>query len=163
LHFSICIHGVNTANSIFYLNKAVSNCKQYMQWTYNATMSRVRATIVAMEEKYVLHILCMCSLSYPACNAHAPYCHLWPAPLHIVSPPHYLQYILFCVFCFIVLFCALFMCKCVLYYCHRVSTQLQLTNISISINGTIFGKKKVLNTKCVFWFSYNFCPKHISC
>ena len=33
----------------------------------------------------------------------------------------------------IVVFCVLFVCRCVLYYCHQVSTQLQLTNISISI------------------------------
>jgi len=40
-------------------------------------------------------------------------------------------FLLLCVFysvysVFIVLFYVLFVCKCVLYYCHRVSTQLQL-------------------------------------
>jgi hypothetical protein len=29
---------------------------------------------------------------------------------------------IFCVFCFIVLFCVVFVCKCVMYYCHRLST-----------------------------------------
>jgi hypothetical protein len=43
----------------------------------------------------------------------------------------YVLYVPFCVFCLIVLFCVLFVCKCVLDYCHRVSTQLHSTNISI--------------------------------
>jgi len=37
----------------------------------------------------------------------------------------------------VVLFCVLFVCKHVLYYCHWVSTQLQLTNISIFIYKTV--------------------------
>jgi len=39
------------------------------------------------------------------------------------------MYVPFYVFCFIVLFCVLFMCKFVVYYYHRTSTQLQLTDI----------------------------------
>jgi hypothetical protein len=29
---------------------------------------------------------CVCSLNYSACNAHAPYCHLWPARLYSIFP-----------------------------------------------------------------------------
>ena len=32
----------------------------------------------------------VCSLSYPACNANAPYCHLWPVRLCRIFP-HYLK------------------------------------------------------------------------
>jgi len=32
----------------------------------------------------------VCSLRYPACNAHGPYCHLWPARFHNILP-HYLK------------------------------------------------------------------------
>jgi len=28
--------------------------------------------------------VCVCSLSYPACNTHAPYCHLWPVCIYRV-------------------------------------------------------------------------------
>jgi len=29
---------------------------------------------------------CICSFRYPACNAHGPYCHLWPATLYNIFP-----------------------------------------------------------------------------
>jgi hypothetical protein len=63
--------------------------------------------------------VCVCSFRYLASKAHAPYFHLWPAPLYNIFP-HFLIY-----------------CR-------------------------IFEKKKLPNTKCVFWFSLHFRPKHYS-
>jgi hypothetical protein len=66
---------------------------KHRQCTYNVILRRVRLTICAVEEQKVLNILsvCVCSLSYPACKAHASYyiviCGL-SGSIHIF--PHYL-------------------------------------------------------------------------
>jgi len=49
-----------------------------------------------------------------------------------------LLYVLFYVPFVFVLFYVLFVRKCVLYHCHRVLTQLQLTNISYIISWFVF-------------------------
>jgi len=45
--------------------------------------------LVLQWEKAELHNMCVCSLRYAACDAHAPYCHLWSAPLYKIFP-HFL-------------------------------------------------------------------------
>jgi len=40
--------------------------------------------------KYYILSMYVCSLRYPAFNAHAPYCHLWSAPLYNIFP-HFLM------------------------------------------------------------------------
>jgi len=37
--------------------------------------------------KYYISWVCVCSLRYAACNAHAP-CHLWPVRLSNIFPPY---------------------------------------------------------------------------
>jgi hypothetical protein len=56
------------------------------QCTYDVTWRRVRAAIVAVEEQYYIFWVCLCSLRYPACNAHASYFHLWPVRLYYIFP-----------------------------------------------------------------------------
>jgi hypothetical protein len=60
------------------------------------------------------------------------------------------------VICFVlllfVLFYVLVVCKCVLYYCHQVTTQLQLTNIPYHINHWVLNKR--LEDVCVVWRPY---------
>ena len=67
-------------------NNRLKRSKQDRLCTCDVTLRRFRAIIVAVEKQWVLYNLsvCICNLSYPACNAHAPYCHLWPAPLYNV-------------------------------------------------------------------------------
>ena len=57
--------------------------------SHNVTFRRVRAITVALEKQYYIFCVCFCSLKYPACNANAPYCHLWPDWLYSICP-HYL-------------------------------------------------------------------------
>ena len=61
---------------------------------------------------------------YLAKTGHGPHSSLI-ALFHVLIV---LFYVFVCVDCVVHV---LFVCKCVLYYCHRVATQLQLTNISI--------------------------------
>ena len=70
----------------------LAGCQQGRQSTYNVTFKRVAATIVAVEKQYILHILSVFfCLSYPACNAHAPYCHLWLARLYNIFPHYFIS------------------------------------------------------------------------
>jgi hypothetical protein len=53
------------------------------QCTYNVKLRRVRATTVEWKSnEYYIIWVCVCSIRYPACNAQAPYCHLWPFRLY---------------------------------------------------------------------------------
>jgi hypothetical protein len=69
--------------------------KQERQRTYNVTLRRVRATIIAVEKssKYYMFLVCVCSLWYPACNAHATYWDLWSVRLYDICPYYLLLHI----------------------------------------------------------------------
>jgi hypothetical protein len=56
----------------------------------NVTLSSVHVTSAAVEKQLsVTYSECVCSLRYPACDAHAPYCHLWSVWFYSIFS-HYL-------------------------------------------------------------------------
>jgi len=69
--------------------RLVDNEQSYRRLQFGGIMGENRATVDAVEEQKVLHNLRVCRLRYPACNAPAPYCHQWPAPLYNIFL-HYL-------------------------------------------------------------------------
>jgi len=56
------------------------------QCTYKLTLRNIGQTIVVVEKQWILGV---CNLRNPACNTHAPYCHLWLNPFYNIFP-HYL-------------------------------------------------------------------------
>jgi hypothetical protein len=100
LHYTTWIWSIWTEASykkctIYIINKTGQHCGAFMQpllqWKSN---------------KYYIFWVRICSLRYLACNAHAPYCYVWPPWLYSIFP-HYLingtikkKYILLKIKCF---------------------------------------------------------------
>jgi hypothetical protein len=61
----------------------------------------------------------------------------------------------------IVLFHVLFVCKYVLYYCHRLSTQLQLTNISFRIRPSVLWGNSIWWPICATHTFYHCCHARV--
>jgi hypothetical protein len=62
----------------------------YRQCTYDATWDTfLQPLLLWKSNAYDIFWVCNCSHRYSGCNAHTPYCHLWPAWLygiiHIIS------------------------------------------------------------------------------
>ena len=93
---------------------------------YIYDISRLKVKVLPVEKavvlSYSLQSLTACSKTFPR---------IIPilGPIRHDSPLTGLFGVVLCIVCF-VSFCVLFLCKYVLYYCHRVENQLQLTNIS---------------------------------
>jgi hypothetical protein len=78
------MHGKTT------IKKVTIQVTQDSQCTYNVTRGAfVQPLLQWRSNKYYISRVCVCSLRYPACNAHAPFCNMWPVWLYN-SLPHYL-------------------------------------------------------------------------
>ena len=94
--------------------------------------------------EYYTTWVCVCSRRYPTCNAHAPYCYLWPAPLYNIFP-HYLI-------------------KGTIFEKKVIEQKLCVLSFSATFVWNVFYSKKnsvIYDQKCVLvfmWSTVNFCP-----
>jgi hypothetical protein len=78
---------VNSNLRVCYAFEMDLRIKQGRRCTYNVTLRRVRATIVAVGKQWVLLFRdCVCRLSYPVCNVYTPHCHMWTSPFYNILP-----------------------------------------------------------------------------
>jgi len=62
-----------------------------MQWTYKRN-TEARSCHHCCNKYFIFWVcVCVCSLRYPAWNAHAPYCHLWPVSLYCIFPRYLIK------------------------------------------------------------------------
>jgi hypothetical protein len=70
----------------------ISINKQERKRKYNAHSGALVQPLLQWKiSKYRILWVCVCSRRYPACNAHAPYCHLWPARLYNIFPHYFIN------------------------------------------------------------------------
>jgi len=82
-----------TDNVVQYSNNFIAGIKEERPAMYvwhNTVARSCNHCLQWKSSKYYIFWMCVCSLSYPACNAHEPYCHQWPARLYNIFFPHYL-------------------------------------------------------------------------
>jgi len=74
-------------NSVKIIQDIILRNLQDIKCMCNVTLRCIHATMLQWKSsKYYIFWVCVCRFMYPACNAHAPYCHLWPIWLyHIYS------------------------------------------------------------------------------
>jgi hypothetical protein len=104
----IKIPSKNSVNSMFHMLLVcfVCFCSVFCLLLYVLYASSMSCMLLFNFVNYVFLFLCLCIII--------------------------VMYVLLCVFCFIVLFCVPFVCKCVLYYCHRVSNPIAVNKYIVS-------------------------------
>jgi len=88
--------GLREKSEMFGENTQKLNKKSNVLRTYNVTIRRVRATMVAWKsKKYYIFWVWVCSLRYAEWNTNASYFHLWSVQIHNIFPNYHIRGMIF--------------------------------------------------------------------